>query len=453
MKRRDFIKNTAILAAAVEIPALANASERMASPVNITADENTQQPESKPFIDTTPALQNYAETSIGITFGVTDMANGFVTYGLKPDLSDGITVKCGGYRVTRIDDKVMQVRLTGLKPATTYYYRIGADRISYQGGYRMKVLETVVDDKIYSFTTAGKGAKSHFCVMNDTHINWESFGPTIDKIVELAPSCAIWNGDALNNDESMDVLKNVFLSPKIAKADYASTLPLLLAPGNHEDRGFETRTLENIWMFRQPEERSSRDWDLGRNFAVRMGDIALIGLDTAEDKLDTNTKLAGLFTSEPYRVAQTAWLEDALRQPEIASAPYLVAFCHIPLFDPNPKSNPGDLYPNDVHPDYHSDYAAWQRTCAKMWSPLLNKAKCQLVITAHEHIYRYDAPDADRKWAQIVGGGPSMKGHPRVFPTVVEGKVEEGKLCVRVHNIYSGKVQEEFTFKPRKRRS
>ena len=453
MKRREFIKNTAILAAAVEIPALANASERMASPVNITADENTQQPESKPFIDTTPALQNYAETSIGITFGVTDMANGFVTYGLKPDLSDGITVKCGGYRVTRIDDKVMQVRLTGLKPATTYYYRIGADRISYQGGYRMKVLETVVDDKIYSFTTAGKGAKSHFCVMNDTHINWESFGPTIDKIVELAPSCAIWNGDALNNDESMDVLKNVFLSPKIAKADYASTLPLLLAPGNHEDRGFETRTLENIWMFRQPEERSSRDWDLGRNFAVRMGDIALIGLDTAEDKLDTNTKLAGLFTSEPYRVAQTAWLEDALRQPEIASAPYLVAFCHIPLFDPNPKSNPGDLYPNDVHPDYHSDYAAWQRTCAKMWSPLLNKAKCQLVITAHEHIYRYDAPDADRKWAQIVGGGPSMKGHPRVFPTVVEGKVEEGKLCVRVHNIYSGKVQEEFTFKPRKKRS
>lgn len=453
MKRRDFIKNTAILAAAVEIPALANASERMASPVNITADENTEQPKNKPFIDTTPALQNYAETSIGITFGVTDMANGFVTYGLKPDLSDGITVKCGGYRVTRIDDKVMQVRLTGLKPATTYYYRIGADRISYQSGYRMKVLETVVDDKIYSFTTAGKGAKSHFCVMNDTHINWESFGPTIDKIVELAPSCAIWNGDALNNDESMDVLKNVFLSPKIAKADYASTLPLLLAPGNHEDRGFETRTLENIWMFRQPEERSSRDWDLGRNFAVRMGDIALIGLDTAEDKLDTNTKLAGLFTSEPYRVAQTAWLEDALRQPEIASAPYLVAFCHIPLFDPNPKSNPGDLYPNDVHPDYHSDYAAWQRTCAKMWSPLLNKAKCQLVITAHEHIYRYDAPDADRKWAQIVGGGPSMKGHPRVFPTVVEGKVEEGKLCVRVHNIYSGKVQEEFTFKPRKRRS
>lgn len=451
MKRRDFIKNTAILAAAVELPSLATASGRMTS----SNPDPVQDPEpeaNKSLIDTAPALQNYAETSIGITFGVSDMANGFVTYGLQPDLSDGITVKCGGYRVTRINDKVMQVRLTGLEPATTYYYRIGADRISYKGGYQMKVLETVVDEKIYSFTTAGKKAKSHFCVMNDTHCSWKAFEPTVDKIVKLAPSCAIWNGDALNSDETMDKLKTAFLAPPITQRDYASTLPLLLAPGNHEDRGFETRTLENIWMFRQPEERSSRDWDLGRNFAVRMGDIALIGLDTAEDKLDTNPKLAGLFTSEPYRVAQTTWLEDTLRKPEIASAPYLVAFCHIPLFDSNPKSNPGDLYPDDKHPDYHSDYAAWQRTCANMWSPLLNKAKCQLVITAHEHYYRYDAPDTNRKWAQIVGGGPSMDGRPGIFPTVIEGNVENGKLCVRVHNIYSGKIEAEHTFKPRKKR-
>ena len=145
-----------------------------------------------------------------------------------------------------------------------------------------------------------------------------------------------------------------------------------------------------------------------------------------------------------------AWLEDALKRPEIASAPYLVACCHIPLFDPNPKENPGDLYPADKHPDYHSDYAAWQRTCANLWSPLLNKAKCQLIITAHQHLYRFDAPDGDRKWAQIVGGGPSMSGKHSV-PTVVEGFVEDGKLCVRVHNIYSGKVEEEHTFKPRKR--
>lgn len=448
MKRRDFIKNTALLAAVAEVPVLASASNRTSF-----VPQNTAQAQSGTgrLIDTPPALLNYAETSIGITFGVTDMANGFVTYGLKPDLSDGITVKCGGYRVTRMDDKVMQVRLTGLKPATTYYYRIGADHISYKGGYQMKILGTEVDEKIYSFTTAGKKAKSHFCVMNDTHIKWNSFGPTVDKLVELSPSCAIWNGDALNSDESMDLLKKAFLAPEIAKRDYASALPLLLAPGNHEDRGMETRTLENIWMFRQPEERSSRDWDLGRNFAVRMGDIALIGLDTAEDKLDTNPLLAGLFTSGPYREAQALWLKDALKRREIASAPYLVAFCHIPLFDPRPKENPGDLFPADKHPAYSPDFASWQRTCANLWSPLLNKANCQLVVTAHQHRYRFDAPGKDRKWAQIVGGGPDMNGKPGRFPTVVEGKVEDGALHVLVHNIYSGKVEAEHVFKPRKR--
>ena len=447
MKRRDFIKNTALLAAVAEVPVLANASVHAPQ----TAPQMPQAPEGK-LIDTPPALMNYAETSMGITFGVSALANGFVTYGEKPDLSVGITVKRGGYRVTRLDDKVMQVRLTGLKPATTYYFRISADRIEYKGGYKMKILGKETDDKIYSFTTAGKKAKSHFAVMNDTHANWKSFTPTIEKVCAISPSCVIWNGDALNSDEEMDKLKQVFLNPPIdANSDYASRIPLLLAQGNHELRGWETRTLENIFPFRQPEERSSRDWDLGRNFAVRMGDIAMIGLDTGEDKLDTNPLFCNLFTSGPYREAQTLWLKDVLQRPEIKSAPHLVAFCHIPLFDSDPKENPGDLYPADKHPDYSPDFASWQRTCNQLWSPLLNKAKCQLVITAHTHVYRYDEPGKDRCWAQIVGGGPDLSGKPGRFPTVVEGKVEDGNLVVRVHNIYSGQVEAEHVFAPRKK--
>ena len=446
MKRRDFIKNTALLAAVAEVPVLANASVHAPQ----TAPQMPQAPEGK-LIDTPPALMNYAETSMGITFGISALANGFVTYGEKPDLSDGITVKCGGYRVTRLDDKVMQVRLTGLKPATTYYFRISADRIEYKGGYKMKILGKETDDKIYSFTTAGKKAKGHFAVMNDTHANWKSFTPTIEKVCAISPSCVIWNGDALNSDEEMDKLKQVFLNPPIdANSDYASRIPLLLAQGNHELRGWETRTLENIFPFRNPAERNARDWDLGRNFAVRLGDIALIGLDTGEDKLDTNPLFANLFTSGPYREAQKLWLADALKRPEIKSAPYLVACCHIPIFDSNPKENPGDLYPADKHPDYSPDFASWQRTCAQLWGPLLNKAKCNLVIAAHPHVYRYDAPAMDRCWAQIVGGGPDISGRsPRVFPTVMEGKVEDGRLVVRVHNIYSGKVEAEHVFKPR----
>ena len=415
--------------------------------------EAPQEPQAAPatgkLIISAPMLQNYAETSMGVAFAVSDMANGFVSYSEKPDMSDAVTVKCGGFRVTDMNDKVMLVRLTGLKPATKYYYRIGADRISYKGGYAMSVLGTEKDERVYSFTTAGKKAVPHFCVINDTHARFQTFDALTRKLAVLSPTCVIWNGDATNVQEDIDSQVEIFLNPPVTTKDFASGTPYIFCPGNHDSRGMANRHIEKVWMFRQNEERSSRDWDLGRNFAVRMGSVAMIGLDTAEDKLDTNPLFAGLFNSKAYREAQTLWLKDALKRPEIASAPYLVTFCHIPLFDPNPSENPGDIAPADTDPRYRTNYASWQRTCANMWGPLLKKAGCQLVITAHQHKYRYDAPDKERGWAQIVGGGPNMQEDR--FPTIIEGKAENGKLEITVHNMLTGQVQDTFSFAPRRR--
>lgn len=453
MKRRDFIRNTALMAGAASIGQRAFAANREEPKPTV------EQPKAEgQLIVSAPMLQNYAETSMGVAFAVSDLANGYVIYGQQPDLSDGKKVKCGGYRTTDISDRVIQVRLTNLQPNTTYYYKIGADRIHYGGGYDMKILGNEEDPRIYRFTTAGSGVPAHFCVINDTHVKWEPFGLAINKIATLAPQCVIWNGDASNVEETIEAQTRIFLKPEIERADYAAETPYLFCPGNHDSRGMANRHLEKVWMYRQPEERASRDWDLGRNFAVRMGEVALIGLDTAEDKLDTNPLFAGLFNSTAYREAQVAWLNDALQRTEIASAPYLVAFCHIPLFESNPRYNPGDVAPADKDPQYTHDFAMWQRTCAQLWCPLLEKAGCQIIITAHQHQYRYDAPTQDRCWAQIVGGGPEMgfsgsgenrRERPELFPTVIEGKVVNGKLQVQIHNLVSGKVQETFIFTSR----
>ena len=449
MKRRDFIKTSAVIAAATATTGAGNL---------LKAAELSEAPAEERLIVSAPVLQNFAETSMGVAFAVSALANGYVLVGERPDLSDARKVLCGGFRVTDIDDRVVRVRLTGLKPATRYYYRIGADRISYKGGYRMKILGNEEDPRIYSFTTAGVEAPSHFCVINDTHARWEPFSRAIEKVAELAPACVVWNGDASNVEETVEDQTRIFLTPDIARKDYAAEIPYLFCPGNHDNRGMANRHLERVWMFRQPEERLPRDWDLGRNFAVRLGDLALIGLDTAEDKLDTNPIFAGLFTSGPYREAQIAWLRDALAQDEIRTAPYLVAFCHIPLFDADPKHNPGDVAPADKDPQYNTDFAYWQRTCARMWAPLLEAAGCQLVITAHQHRYRYDAPTADRPWAQIVGGGPEMgvwgsgenrKEDSGKFPTVIEGTVRDGRLEITVHNLLTGRIQGQFYFSPR----
>ena len=461
MKRRDFIKTSAVIAVATAAKGagnLLNAAELPSAGADESSLAEPEAPAEGRLIISAPMLQNFAETSMGVAFAVSALANGYVLVGERPDLSDARKVLCGGYRVTDIDDRVIRVRLTGLRPATRYYYRIGADRISYEGGYRMKIIGNEEDPRTYSFMTAGAEAASHFCVINDTHARWEPFSRAIEKIAELAPACVVWNGDASNVEETVEAQTRIFLTPDIARKDYAAEIPYLFCPGNHDNRGMANRHLERVWMFRQPEERLSRDWDLGRNFAVRLGDLALIGLDTAEDKLDTNPIFAGLFTSGPYREAQTAWLRDALEQDEIRTAPYLVAFCHIPLFDDNPKHNPGDVAPADKDPQYSTDFAYWQRTCARMWAPLLEAAGCQLVITAHQHRYRYDAPTDDRPWAQILGGGPEMsitgsgdnrKEDPGKFPTVIEGAVRGGRLEIIVHNLVTGRIQSQFYFRPR----
>ena len=399
MKRREFLRNAAIVAATSGLATEVKAAEGI-FPAEEEVKAQSANKTGGSLIDSEPVLQNYAATSMGIAFSVTDWANGYVIYGEKPDLSDGKKVWCGGYRVSGMDNEVIQIRLVGLKPSTLYYYKIGADRIEYKDGYHIRIIGNEEKPQTYSFRTAGERAKSHFCVINDTHASWKAINPTINKIMELQPSCVIWNGDACNTEETVEA-----------------------------------------------QERKPRDWDLGRNFAVRMGDIALIGLDTGEDKLDTNPKFCNLFVSEPYRVAQQTWLRDALKQPEIASAPYLVAFCHIPLYDPNPKANPGDVYPDDKDEKYQTNFAMWQRTCAKLWGPLLEEAGCQLLITAHQHCVRFDKPNEVHKWFQIVGGGPNMTGKSQGhFPTVIEGEIRDGKLVVTVHNIYTGNVCGTVTF-------
>lgn len=451
MKRRDFLKSTALLAVATGTGGAAQAASLVKSELS---DENRCDDSEKPLIASAPMLQNYAETSVGIAFAVNDMANGYVLISRQPDMGGARKVMCGGYRTTDISDRVIQVRVTGLKPATTYYYQIGADRISYKGGYDMKIIGNEVQSEVYHFTTAGAGAPSHFCVINDTHVQWVPFGRAIDKIAQLNPSCVVWNGDASNVEETIEAQMRIFLTPDISRKDYAAQTPYLFCPGNHDSRGMANRHLERVWMYRQPEERTPRDWDLGRNFAVRMGDIAMIGLDTAEDKLDTNPLFAGLFNSQTYRCAQVDWLRNALQRPEISGAPYLVAFCHIPLFDADPTHNPGDVTPADKDPQYTTDFAMWQRTCADMWTPELKEAGCQLIITAHQHHYRYDAPNKERTWAQIIGGGPERADdksneRPEQFPTVIEGQVKDGRLAITIHNLRTGKVQDTFTFQPR----
>lgn len=440
VNRRDFLKGSALAAVS------ATAGGVSASPAGASAAKAEAPAEKTKLIASAPMLQNAAETSMGVAFAVTADASGWVDCSTSPDLADAVRYWSGGTGLMTVDDKVALVRLTGLRPATRYYYRIGADRIDYRHGYAMKNLGPETDGKIRSFTTLGAAATGSFCVINDTHDRKPTLDLLLTKLEELKPAAVLWNGDATNVTETEEHAIEMFLHTHEKHPEYASRTPYMFVNGNHDLRGRFARNMEDLLMFRDPAERSGEFHELGRNFVQRLGDTALIGLDTGEDKLDTNPYFAGIFRMKAYRELQTRWLAEAIETPAVKTAKFKVAFCHIPLHDDRPDANPGDLAPNDTAPGYRSNYAAWQRTCARLWGPLFARAGVQLVVTAHQHRFRYDAPTATRPWAQIVGGGCELEGPEQRFPTVIEGRTVDGRLVVTVHDVRHGRVAGEYLF-------
>ncbi|MBQ7234417.1 MAG: fibronectin type III domain-containing protein, partial [Kiritimatiellae bacterium] len=101
-----------------------------------------------------PVLQNAAETSIGVSFAVNALASGWVEISKSPDMSGAKRVYSGECGLMDVNDKVALVRIRGLRPATRYWYRIGADRMEFKR-YRPYNLGSETDGKIHSFATLG----------------------------------------------------------------------------------------------------------------------------------------------------------------------------------------------------------------------------------------------------------------------------------------------------------
>ena len=448
VNRRSFLAGGALMAAAAVTPAKAsefvNRKKRKArKPYEGIGDA--------PFVVAEPCLQAPAETTMGVTWAVSGLAKGVVEVADNPEMTNARTVKSGGYGLVPIDIAALEVRLEGLKPATTYWYRtITTPFTDYKNIYDAKRGEPIVS-ATYTFTTLGADARSHFCMMSDTHAQWKPFEMIVKKMKELKPAAIVWNGDATNTTQKKRTAVEIFLDPPVDDRDYAATIPTFFESGNHDFRGSWISKKEEVMFARHPAERCGDQWDLKWNFAVRNGDVAMIGLDTGEDKPDAHPKWFGLANFEPYRRAQAAWLEAALARPDIASAKFKVVFCHIPLFAP-PES---DDYAHDGVKIDPEDYARWSRECHDLWSPILVRAGVKVVIVGHRHFYRYDPATAERPWAQVMGGGPSLgvTGHGKSrresavhVPTVVEGRVESGALRIRVHDAYNDRIVLDETF-------
>lgn len=432
--RRSFIKGAAIAGAAG---------------VAGTARSAEAAPPSDPFKGTggapfrvwPPCLQAPGATTMGVSWAVSGLSKGEVEYADNPEFAGSKKAKSGGFGLVPIDISALQVRLTGLKPATRYWYRtITTPFTDYSNIYNAKLGESAIGET-HSFVTLGEGNRGGFAMISDTHAKWETFEKQAKFLKESRPAAIVWNGDATNTTQDKATAVEIFLAPPVESADFMSDVPVFFESGNHDFRGSWISKKEEVVLPRDPSEREGAEWDLKWNFAERLGDMALIGLDTGEDKPDGHPKWFGLANFEPYRKAQAKWLEKTLARPDVASAKFKIVFCHIPLYAA-PESRD---YAHDGVKIDPNDFAYWSRECAELWGPLLEKAGVSLVVAGHTHRYRHDLPSPGRGWHQVVGGGPGA-GAPGsgCYPTVVEGRVVEGRLEIAVRNILYGTVEDRF---------
>jgi len=424
MKRRDFLAALPLSALAIK-----------ASTMSLSADDAAPVAETGTIIDSPPLLQNPCADSMNVVWVVKAPATGYVEFGETSELGQKITTDQFG--LNPYDDRFLQTRITGLSPGKTYYYRTVTVPVDFKTAYNI-VPGDAVFSKVYNFKTADAGATSAtFSVINDTHQNTPTLEKLTAKLAELKADYTVWNGDLINDyytDEQ--VITNI---ARPADAAFAAEKPLLFVRGNHDYRGPWCRNLPRLltpWCHADLKYRN-----LGYNFAFRQGPLAIIALDTGEDKPDAHPVFSGMVQYEHNMHRQAEWLDETLKRPDIASAPHIVVICHIPLYDPRPTANPGTTL---------EGYAAYSGLGLKLWGPILDKANVPLVISAHQHSYRFSEPGEGRQWAQLVGGGPSGNNNDRGAPTVIHGQADTNKFVITVYNVANDSIRDTFEFLPRK---
>ena len=428
--RRDFIRTAVAAATACPLASRAGAAVPVKGPE--------------------PVLEALAETSVGVAWAVSRLSTGLVEIADNAELKGARQVRSGELPLACLDELSLTVRIDGLRPSTRYWYRtVTQEVVSEHNPHasRIRAGERTVG-AVHSFVTPGADAASRFAVMNDTHADMRSFAYTSAALKRGKFPVVVWNGDALNCTDAKEVAVRAILDPDVPTKDYASETPVLWTNGNHDYEGTWARRLEEVMMARPPSEHEGAFAALKWNFAVRQGDVALIGLDTGEGIHDDDRRLVGLGSFSPYRQLQAKWLAQALERPDVKSAPFVVALCHIPLW--NTGENPfGCEEPRT------KGCASWIRECYESWGPVLDAHKVQLLVAGHEHCHRWDDEIPRFGWKQVVGGGPELsipqwgeKGD-RYFPTLVEGEVKNGELVVSVRDTWRDRIVSVRTFRPR----
>ncbi|MDR0535735.1 MAG: metallophosphoesterase [Puniceicoccales bacterium] len=427
MNRRNFLATTATLGVLTPLGSAQSLGAAPGAPARQGGGAPKAPAGSQSPLAGTPAV--FAPAADGFTVVTTLDAPALVRvqYGeapadgqIPPEADDcakllNQTAASDGYGFVPHDDRVVQIRVHGLRAGTRHLWRLVATPL----GSADKAPRY---SKVYSTRTLDPAAAStRFLVWNDTHDR----APTIcglhnrSRLSAFAPGetpdFLLWNGDLCNNVNHRAQLPHLFVSPK--DADLAGLPPVFVARGNHDVRGIWSNKVPDYVAF--PGNRPY--------YAFRSGPVAAIVLDTGEDKPDNHPSFGGVAAFEPLIREQAAWLDEVVLRPEFRDAPHRVVFCHIPL-----------RWLKERKPDYsRHGYDDFSRRGREAWAGALRRWGAQVVISGHMHHAAKIPANNEWPFEQIVGGGPALTGNPK-GATLLRGYADARCLRLEIAALAEG---------------
>ena len=194
-------------------------------------------------------------------------------------------------------------------------------------------------------------------IVSDIHARDDHFKALTNGLNPKELDFFVVNGDLVSQIYDIDKTTLHAVNPV---QSLVANLPYLYVRGNHEGRGNDHHKLSEIFPMRE------RD---GWYYTFRQGPVAFIVLDAGEDKPDDDVEYGGLAEYDPYREVQLEWLKEAVKRPEIESAPIKICLMHIPAY---------------------KDKTTWyaQNWVNENFVPVLNEAGVNLMLSGHIHKHK-----------------------------------------------------------------
>ncbi|MEX0685132.1 MAG: FN3 domain-containing metallophosphoesterase family protein [Balneolales bacterium] len=410
--RRDFIKQTAIGVASgfsLQGGGFFNETEKLVS-----------KKEAFGFA-AQPVLANIGENQIEIIVAPNDYATAWVEYGEGKSLNLHANGSTHGLMPT--SNRVMRFTISDLEPGKLYSYRVQLRRIVYHNKWKHDQIDEAASETQTFRTLDPNAATASFTCWNDTHENADTVVKLNALLKKQSSDFLLWNGDVTNDIHQEEQIVGQFLNP--AGQAFATSTPLMINRGNHDVRGRDARYVRNYLS--GPEEQDY--------YGFRQGPLACIVMDTGEDKPDNHSDYAGLTGFSQLRTRQADWLADLIEQPWFTSAPFKVAFLHIPLVweAEVPERWPGV---------WGAGIQGWKcEDGYNKWHDLLVKSGIKLVISGHTHHHAYFPPNKERPYGQLIGGGPQPDQ-----ATCITGHADKKTLTINMTDLEGNNLKKlQFT--------